>query len=293
MKQNQSSITAQGIAMIRALESRKPADQRVCYDPLAHSFVNPLLLLLGPLLNWYGARRSPGVAEFLVARARYFDDTITSYLHQGIQQLVILGAGYDSRAYRLEALKSLKHIFEVDHPATQAMKLKRLKQASVTVPANVIYVPIDFMTQQLTKLFDYGYQSDLLTLFVWEGVTYYISAEAVDQTLSFINQSALPGSAIIFDYAYAEALASAHPRAEVSSMRRYRRFTGENLIFGIPQGTIAPFLTQRGFTHITNITHTDLHQLYFQDKTPARQVAPIYAIASAQVSASKEPTPRQ
>jgi len=284
MKQNQSSITAQGIALIRAMESRKPADQRICYDPLARSFVNPLLLLFGPFLTWYGARRSPGVGEYLVARTRYFDDTIASYLHQGMQQLVILGAGYDSRAYRLEALKSLKQIFEVDHPATQVVKLKRLQQIGVTAPVNVIYVPIDFMTEQLDKLFNYGYQSNLLTLFVWEGVTYYLSAQAVDQMLAFVRQSARPGSAIIFDYGYAEALTSVHPRAEVASMRRYRWLTGENLVFGIPEGTIEPFLTQRGFTEVTNVTHIDLERLYFQGKTSARQIAPAYAIVSARIS---------
>lgn len=288
MKQNRSSITAQGIALVRALESRKPAAQRIIADPLAHSFVHPLLLWFGPLLSWYGAHRSPGVGEYLIARTRYFDDFIASYLYQGMQQLVIMGAGYDSRAYRLDALKSLKRIFEVDHPATQEAKRRRLQQIGITVPENVVYVPIDFMMGQLDKLFDYGYQSDLLTLFVWEGVTYYLSAVGVDQTLAFVRQSAHLGSAIIFDYVYAEALTSVHPRAEVASMRRYRWFTGEPLVFGIPEGTIETFLTQRGFTEVTNIMRVDLERLYFQEKTPTKRVAPIYAIVSARVSESNK-----
>ncbi len=281
MKQGQPSLTAQGIALVRAMESKKPADQRVCYDPLAQAFVHPFLLWSGPFYMWYGARLSPGVSEYLIARTRYFDETLLAALPQGMQQLVILGAGYDSRAYRLPALRSLQHIFEVDHPATQAAKRRRLQQIGVAVPENVSYVPIDFMTQSLDMLFEYHYRADLKTFFLWEGVTYYLDGAAIDQTLAFVQHHACPGSVLLFDYVYTEALTSHHLRPEIARMRRYRRFTGEALNFGIPFGTIEAFLTERGFTGITAVTHTDLERLYFQGKTAARQVASVYAIVSA------------
>jgi len=281
MRQGQSSLTAQGAALIRALEAKKPAEQRVCYDPLAHSFVHPILRTLGPLLMHFGPFRSPGLWEYFTARVRYVDDYITSSVQQGTQQLVILGAGYDSRAYYLEALRSLKQVFEVDHPATQRAKRARLKQTGLAPLTNIAYVPVNFMTSQLDSLFEHGYQADLPTLFVWEGVIPYLSAEAVDSTLAFIRQHALPGSAIIFDYLYAEALASAHTRSELSTVSRLRRISGEQIVFGIPAGTLVSFLTQRGFTDVVDITHTDLEQLYFQGTK--REVASIYGIAVARV----------
>ncbi len=283
MRQGQSSLTAQGAALIRALEAKKPEDQRICFDPLAHYFVHPLLRVLSPLLTRFGALRSPGLMEYMTARIRYFDDYIVESVQQGIQQLVLLGAGYDSRPYRMEALRSLEHVFEVDHPATQRAKRARLKQIGLVPPENVVYVPVDFMTRQLDALFEHGYQADLLTLFAWEGVVSYLSAEAVDSTLAFIHQHSLPGSIIIFDYVYTEALTGAQTRAELASLRRYSRLSGEQLGFSIPAGTIVSFLTQRGFTDIVDITHADLERLYFQG---AKEVASIYGIVSARVSRS-------
>lgn len=281
MKPGQASITAQGAAFLRARETRKPADQRVCSDPLAHLFVNPLLWTFITLFSPLNERSMPGTVEYLIARTRYFDDAINASLQQGVQQLVILGAGYDSRAYRLEGREKYARIFEVDHPATQAAKRKRLQRIGITVPENVCYIPIDFMTERLDKLFDYGYRTDCLTLFIWEGVVPYLSTEAVSQTLAFVRQQADPGSTIIFDYIYTEALTSPHPRPEIVRLRRLRRFTGEDISFGIPEGTSETFLKEQGFTRVAHATHRDLERLYFQGKTPARQVAPIYAIVSA------------
>lgn len=277
MKQRQASITAQGIALVRALEAQKPADQRICFDPVARCFVPALLLFVGPFLSRFAARRTKGVGEYLVARTRYFDDFIVFTLSQGIQQLVVLGAGYDSRPYRLPALKSLTHIFEVDHPATQQVKRARLQRCGVTVPKQISYVPIDFQSEGFDKLFASGYQSDVPTLFVWEGVTYYLTAEAVDQTLTFVRDHAAPSSVLLFDYVYAEALT---PKPEDALTQRLRRM-GEPLIFGIPQGEIEPFLKERGLLLRTLVTHVELEQLYFQGKTNNRQVASMYAIASA------------
>ncbi len=280
MKQKQSSSTALGVALVRALEASKPAEQRICFDPLAHHFVPPLLLRLGALMLPLLGHLDPGINEFLVARTRYFDDVVGSGPDRGMQQLVILGAGYDSRAYRLSAARSFKRIFEVDHPATQQAKRTCLRQVGIMPLEHLVYVPIDFMAEELDKLFDYGYQSDVLTLFTWEGVTEYLSTSAVDQTLAFVRRSALPGSVIVFDYIYAEALTTARLRLSIALTRRMRRFTGESLVFGIAEGSVEAFLTERGLSAIANVTHEDLERLYFQGKVPARHVAPIFAIVS-------------
>ena len=284
MKERQSSTTAQGIAGARALESSKPAGERICYDPLARQFVSTTYWLVVKLFAGYGERRAPGVMGFLVARARYIDDTLQACLDAGIAQLVILGAGLDSRAYRFEGIQGRVKVFEVDHPATQRDKLARLQKVFGEVPAHVTYVPIDFNVESLQKLFAHGYDPQLKTLFIWEGVAYYLQAEAVDATLEFVARTACPGSSIVFDYVYAEALTAARRRHEVNSMQRYRRFTGEGLDFGIPEGQIEEFLRRRGFEQIVNATAADLHRMYFAGANASRAVSPIYAIARATVA---------
>ena len=244
MKQNRSSLTAAGIAIVRALESEKPAGERVCFDPYARRFVNAglfyfvkLFALLG-YANWKG----PGVWEFLTARERYIDDYLEACLSNGLEQLVILGAGYDARAYRFDALRTGIKVFEVDHPATQAVKLKKLEAIFGARPAHVTYAPIDFNQQTLAeRLFESGYDERRKTLFIWQGVTQYLTPAAVDDTLTFVAGHAGPGSSIIFDYMEATLLAGAARHGEVSNMRRYRRLSGEGLVFSAMLGMITAF----------------------------------------------------
>jgi len=237
MKRNQSSLTAAGIAVVRALESEKPAGERICYDPYARLFVGAGLYYVTKLFTaiGYANWRGPGVWEFLAARERTIDDTLEACLRDGLEQLVILGAGYDARAYRFEALKTGIKVFEVDHPATQAVKLRKLAAIFGARPAHVTYVAIDFDRETLAgRLLECGYDEGLRTLFIWQGVTYYLTSQAVDDTLGFVAGHSGPGSSIIFDYMDAALLGGAPRHGEVSGMRRYRGLTGEGLAFGIP-----------------------------------------------------------
>jgi O-methyltransferase involved in polyketide biosynthesis len=112
---------------------------------------------------------------------------------------------------------------------------------------------------------------------------HYLQPAAVDQTLDFVRRNSAPGSAIIFDYVYASALTASRKRGEIDRMRRAARFTGEGLIFGIEEGTVAEFLQSRGFSQVTNVTSQDLERAYFTGPNQGRTVAPIYAIVSATV----------
>jgi methyltransferase (TIGR00027 family) len=283
MEKTKASTTAQGIAFARALETSKPANERVCNDPFARQFINPLFFLLGKLFAGYGERTGPGVLGFLVARCRYIDDYLETCLSAGIQQLVILGAGLDSRAYRFEALKERVKVFEVDHSATQQAKRDKLQRVFGALPSHVTFVPIDFDKETLRKLSEFGYDSQLTTLFIWEGVVYYLHASAIDQTLEFVRKNSAPGSSIIFDYVYASALTAARRRGEIARMQRTARYTGERLMFGIEEGGVQEFLQARGYAQIVNVTSQDLERAYFTGVNQGRRVAPIYAIVHATV----------
>jgi methyltransferase (TIGR00027 family) len=278
MKKTRASGTALGTAAMRAIESERPATERICYDPFARELTDTVFYLLIKLLAGYGERRTHGALTFIVCRCRYFDDYLQECLKSGTAQLVILGAGLDSRAYRDELLQGVVKTFEVDHPATQASKIERVKKVFGKIPTNVAYVPIDFNDETLDKLLACGYDRSLKTLFIWEGVTFYLDAEAVDATLAWVRANAAPSSAIIFDYQYISEPTRAH--AVLS------RLTGERRAFRIEKGQIGDFLTWRGFTQVVNANAEQLKRIYCTGPNQGRTVAEIYAIVHAQVGDS-------
>ncbi len=284
MRKNQTSLTATGIAVMRAVESEKPADERICYDPYARRFIPAWMYhVLGFFIrSGYAEWRGPGVNGFLAARDRYIDDVLQGFLKENLQQLVILGAGYDSRAYRFD----LTHVrtFEVDHPATQQDKLVKVRAIFGKVPDHVCFVPVDFNTQTLAqRLLEAGYDSTLKTLFIWQGVTMYLNSEAVDATLDFVVKCSGPGSAIVFDYIYQNVLDGTRQQNEVANMRRYRFMTGEGLTFGIPLGMISPFLEAKGFIDVKDVSADDLTTMYCIGKNAGRAVAGGYGIVIGRI----------
>jgi methyltransferase (TIGR00027 family) len=281
MKKVQASSTALGTAAMRAIESEKPAHIRICYDPFARRFTSPLFHFLIKRLSSYGERRTNGGLTFIVCRCRYIDDYLRECLKASISQLVILGAGLDSRAYR-EDVRQIK-VFEVDHPASQASKIKRVNKIFGNAPSNVTYVPIDFDNKTLDKLLAFGFAKSLKTLFIWEGVTYYLSSEAVDLTLSWVRSNSSPGSAIIFDYQYIPDSTSISSKHNLL-YSLISRISGEKRAFGMERSSIIDFLTHRGFTNVVEVNAEQLRLLYCISPNKARPFFDTYAIAHAEVS---------
>jgi methyltransferase (TIGR00027 family) len=286
MRRNQTSLTALGIAVLRATEMEKPAQERICSDPLARKFIPAWFYHFMKLFitSGYAEWRGAGIIGFILARCRYMDDLLCEGLSQGLQQLVILGAGFDSRAYRFAQLKTGVNVFEVDHPATQQAKIKRLREILPPgeLPDFVQFVPLDFTRDTLeVGLPKCGYSDRLKTLFIWEGVTMYLDPASLDNTLSFVARHAASGSAIVFDYMYRGVLdGRIQGHSEVSSMRRYRGVSNEVLSFGIEEGQIEPFLKARGFKQVVNVSGSELRARYFTGKNAARKVSQGYAIAA-------------
>ncbi|HUI87907.1 MAG TPA: class I SAM-dependent methyltransferase [Anaerolineales bacterium] len=267
MRPNQSSLTAMSTAAVRALEMELPARERICNDPFAREFLPTWFYVFMKRITAtrYAQRHASGDLGFIVARCRYMDDLLSEELDHGIQQLVILGAGFDSRAYRFGSLKDGVKVFEVDHPATQKNKLKKLKGifGPHGLPAYLTFVPVDFSRDNLAAcLTEGGYSEQLKALFIWEGVTPYLDARSVDGTLSFIANHSVPGSTIVFDYMCEQALA---PKRDIVilTVSFLRRFFDEERNFQIEAGQIEPFLWKRGFSQVRHVTGADLQARYF------------------------------
>jgi methyltransferase (TIGR00027 family) len=145
-----------------------------------------------------GARRP--LRLFIALRSRIAEDSVRRMLAEGGRQVVILGAGLDTLGYRLAPLEGLR-VFEVDRPDTQAEKRRRLAAARIAVPAHLEFAPCDFETQSLAAaLGAAGFDPEKRAVFVWLGVTPYLTPEAVETTLRYV--AGLPGGAeIVFDYA--------------------------------------------------------------------------------------------
>jgi methyltransferase (TIGR00027 family) len=286
MKQNQSSQSAAGVAMFRAIETEKPAGIRICSDPLAHALVGSgfsYALLKGFVISGLYDRLAPGATAFIAMRERTIDDFLIAALADGLEQVVILGAGFDTRAYRIPGIEKTR-VFEIDHPATQQVKLEKLKKVVNPLPGNVTFIPVDFNTQTLEQsLLASSYNPQAKTTFLWQGVTYFLTKEGVDTTLAFIATHSGPGSSVIFDYFYEEVLLNG-TSGYGKALRRAAKMSGEEYMFGIPQGQTTAFLTQRGFRDVQDRSLADLKRLYFTGPNANRIVPDGIAIASATVS---------
>jgi methyltransferase (TIGR00027 family) len=281
MRKTQASGTAIGAAAVRAIESEKPADERICYDPFARKFIDTLFYLLIKLFAWYGEWHTKGGLTFIVCRCRYIDDYLQECLKSGVAQIVILGAGLDSRAYRNEIYRGTARIFEVDHPATQASKVERVKKVFGKIPSWVTYIPIDFTNETLDKLVIYGFDRSLKTLFIWEGVTPYLNLESIDLTLAWIHTNSALDSAIIFDYQ--------EMSGRLANIRRdilYKivsQISDEKDVFGFEKGEIVSYLNQRGFKNVNDIRADQLTSLYCIGPNRHRKAGRIYSIVHAEV----------
>lgn len=290
IKRKEPSKTAEGIALHRALESQKPEDERLCYDPYAICFISQEMfepfgdLQKAKTSHEYYERLLPGFTNSVRTRIRYFDDFVKKFIDEGLEQLVILGAGYDTRAYRIEGLKGKIRVFEVDHPNTQRVKIEKIKEIFDSLPDHVVYVPVDFETENFgERLIAQGYDRLLKTLFIMEGFVVYIPPKVVDKTLSFIVENSGIGSTILFDY-FPESVIDGSCELEVGkNMRDYASKQGEPFKFGIKEGMVETFLKERGFSQVCNVTSEDYKKTYFQGINKDREICSLMSFVHAVV----------
>ena len=285
------SKMAEEIAFHRVVEMFMPEDERIFFDPYAISFVNPEILenmAKNPIETQKKSEELeklfPGVHNSIIARVRYFDDFVEKLADEGLEQLVILGAGYDTRAYRIDRLKENVKVFEVDHPNTQSFKIQKVKEILGSVPNHVVYVPVDFDTQKLyQRLLESGYEMSKKTLFIMEGLVMYIPPDAVDETLLFIVNNSGKGSAVIFDYVPQSVVDGTSDLEVGKNLHNHAREYKEPLQFGIKEGKVETFLKERGFSSIESVTSEDYQKMYFEGKKRNKDVCSLFLFASAVV----------
>jgi methyltransferase (TIGR00027 family) len=287
-----ASRTAEFMALFRAIESSGPADTRLFEDHFAHGFLTPVLAFvarfstlpaIGAVIPWLIDRWWPGPRGAGIVRTRFIDDALRDALRDGCEQVVILGAGFDSRAYRIPGVERAR-VFEVDHPATQRIKREQMQRMLGTLPAHVIFVPVDFNQQRLQDVMAAaGLPAAARMFFIWEGVTNYLTADAVDTTFRYVSSAAGRGGRIVFTYIHRGILdGSAHFAGAQESIVTVRR-AGEPFTFGFDPAELPAYLAARGFTLLEDVSAPDYRERYLRPLGRDMPVSEFYRAAVAQV----------
>jgi methyltransferase (TIGR00027 family) len=290
VQKGQSSRTAEYVALFRALETQRPVGRRLFADPLASAFLTrPLAAVaalarvpgIGAVVPWAIDRRIPGPLPSAVARTKVLDEAVEAALAAGTEQLVILGAGYDSRAYRLTGAGRVP-VYEVDHPDTQAVKRRVVGDVLGGLPAHVRYVPVDFDHDDLAAaLQQAGLVAGRRTFVLWEGVASYLTPEAVDATVRWARRVAGAGSELALTYVHRGLIdGTVHfPHADpwVASVAA----AGEPFVFGFDPAELAAYLGERGWELVDDLSTTEA--LTRHGRIP-RRVPAFYRIALARLA---------
>ena len=267
------SRTAQSAALHRAAHQLLETPL-VFDDPLALRILGPELQRL--LHSRLGERRKAGsraMRAFVVMRSRHAEDELAAAVGDGTRQYVVLGAGLDTFAYRNPFGEQL-HVFEVDHPATQAWKRKHLQGQAIGLPPSLTFVPVDFEKDALAGCLEQaGFDRSKPAFISWLGVSMYLSGAAVNETLRFVAQSCARGSRIVFDFMVSSELLN---ESELS-----RRKTKELIVAGVGEPWLSYFdpaalagdLLGMGFAQAASLGASEANARYFAGRTDGFRVA--------------------
>jgi methyltransferase (TIGR00027 family) len=194
------------------------------------------------------------------------DEVVVDELAAGATQLVILGAGFDTRGYRFADKLDGAAVFEVDHPVTSGVKRERVRKAFGQLPPHVNYVAVDFENEDMAeRLAESGYDAGARTVFVWSGVSMYITGDAVAGVLAFVRDRSGPASVIVFDYIFREFLEGADHYFGAPELRKTVERQGEPFRFGIPEGGAQAFVEEHGLELERHHTAADMPERYLKD----------------------------
>jgi len=224
---------------------------------------------------------------YVNARTRYIDYLLERAAGQGITQIVVLGAGFDSRAYRYHRAYPKATFFEVDRPATIRAKEKAVAQILGTLPPYVHYAPIDFDSQSLEgALSSAGYDSAKRTFFILEGVTMYVTEAGIGATFSFIAHRSPSGSSVVFDYILRRVSSGDYKGlyAASSAAKGVARI-GEPFVTGWTSEEAAAFADRHGLSVLSDLDARELTRRYLTGSNgkPDGRIPDWYRIIDARV----------
>jgi len=270
---------------IKRAEHQLLDQPKVLDDPLAL----PILgkdsdsIMQAELFQSESSPLSPCLRATTVVRSRYVEDKLAIGVRRGVRQYVILGAGLDTFAYRNPYPKGSLHVFEVDHPITQAWKRSRLREVGVLPPSDLTFAPIDFETQTLMEgLREVGYDPAKCTFFSMLGVTPYLTIEAVLATLRWIALSS-EGSEIVFDYLILPSLLTPDQRSFFEAFAQKVASAGDPWQTFFDPGSLKRDLRAFGFGYVEDKGPEEINTMYFKNRKDELRTWGLTNIMSARV----------
>jgi methyltransferase (TIGR00027 family) len=265
MQAGQPSHTAFRAAAHRAAHQTEEGG-RIFTDPLAAALLGePAAAVFGGEL---GRPATRSMRLFIAARSRFAEETLAAAVARGVRQYVVLGAGLDTFAHRNPFAGEGLRVFEVDHPATQGWKRRRLAGAGLAAPASLTFAPVDFERQTLAEgLAAAGFDAGAPAVFAWLGVVVYLTRAAVLETLGFIG--GLPaGTEAVFDYGV--PLTAYPPEQRPYQARRIERMAaiGEPWITRFDPAELAGELRRLGFDALEDLGPSEIARHFFGEIRP-------------------------
>ncbi len=266
-----NSRLALTLAYLRSVESFRPErerlfDDRFSRDLLPRSWKISLLPGLRQTIVALMEANIPGFVGSLYCRTSYIDDVLNHSLASGIKQVVILGAGFDARAYRIHDIKQV-HVFELDLPSPQRLKQALVKNILGELPAHVSFVPIDFDKQEFEGVMTAaGFQKGLKTFFICEGVTQYITNDAVDRLFRYICGAVAGGSEIAFTYIHQGIIDGTARKYLDRKIMSAVTDSGTPWIFGFTPSGLVEYLKQRGIDLVEDVGVADFRARYLKPR---------------------------
>lgn len=266
-----TSKTAEWTCLARAVSSLEANSHYRSDDHIAQllvpGFLKPLLHL-ALVRRLYRALSPKGLYEYVIARTKYVDAVFKRALAEKVDQILIFGAGFDTRALRFQDAAGNTRIFELDVPVTQQAKIRRYQSQHLALPSNLVFMPIDFDRESLsTKLVEFGFRQDQKSLFLLEGLLMYLQPESVAATFRTIQEYAATHSWVVLDYVYASVLRNENFYYGEPQVVALMTRTGEQWHFGIEKGKVEQFLSTYGLSLIDRKDAAELERAYFRDST--------------------------
>jgi len=289
MKANSASRTAQYMALFRALETGRSQSKRLFEDPYAINFLDKGLKLVtkiasipfvGNLIPKLIHQKGIGAISSGIARTKYIDDLLETTVKEGCKQLIILGAGFDTRSIRLDSLKKII-IIEIDHPDTSNFKKKIYRSSIGALPGNVSFQQADFNKQtlhEITEVANINYS--LPTTIIWEGVTNYLTQEAIDTTFDFTRKFGSPFN-MIFTYVEKEVLNNPQNFKGTKQLFENLKKNEEQWTFGFDPNELSSYLKRFDLTLTEDLNATGYRNLYMPDRQGILEGYEFYHVAKA------------
>ncbi len=269
-----TSTTAVLVATVRAVHLRWHDPPHIFEDTFAMHMLTPFWHAVAKYrpLKWLVGDVILGVYRpvypAIVLRSRYTEDQLVNAIDAGTGQYVILGAGHDTFALRRKDLAGKIRVFEVDHPATQDVKRQRILKANGSVPDNLTFVPVDFEVDRLNEeLEKAGFDSQAPAFYSWLGVTYYLTPEAIRDTLDRIAATSAPGSRIVFDFKIAKHMMSTEWRTLCEKMEGFVARRGEPMLTDFTPQSLSDLMDRHGYTEVEMMPPDEQRRRYLGDRT--------------------------